>query len=163
MKRGAPLRRSASIRDSYLKKLKERGTVYAPRQHVKKDGKVYHSLTRKKPLKKIGRSKRNKLKSYFALTKEFLALPENEFCGVCRALGYSHPNPATEVHHQRGRNGRLLTDTRFWIPSCYYCRLWPHENPALARQLGLLSSASEWNVFPSETCEDSQNVRGSTP
>lgn len=54
---------------------------------------------------------------------------------------------STEVHHQRGRTGRLLADTRYFIASCRGCREWPHENQKRARLLNLLSGPNDWMVY----------------
>lgn len=150
MKRGAPLRRKCSIRDGYLRKLREQGTRYVPKKvHAHGTWKVT-VFTKRKPFKKITKSHRKKLRTYFAVSSDFLALPENEWCLICRKLAYEFPGRATEVHHFRGRIGRLLTDTRFFIPSCRAHRDFPHAEPALARSLGLLASPVEWNVYPGD-------------
>lgn len=144
MKRNVPLRAKVSLRDAYLRKLKARGT--------KEKWSSSGNLKRKKPLKKISKSHRNKLKSYFALQAEFLADPDNALCVICQARrehGESIPqNDASEIHHYAGRAGRLLTYVPYWRPSCRPCRSWPHDNPALAREYGLIAPAPEWNVFP---------------
>jgi hypothetical protein len=40
---------------------------------------------------------------------EFLSRPENQWCAVYPWL------PATQVHHKRGRLGKLLLDQRYWL------------------------------------------------
>jgi hypothetical protein len=71
----------------------------------------------------------------------------NPHCAVCFHLKLKLVK-ATEVHHKRGRNGSLLTDTRYLASTCRGHRLWPHENPSEARAAGLLSSAADWDVPP---------------
>jgi hypothetical protein len=100
----------------------------------------------RKPLKKISRSKRNKLKAYFPLANEHLAA--HPFCEACASEG--RVRRATEVHHFQGRGGRLLTDPRFFVSSCYGCRLWFHDHPAIARERGLLATAQAWQTYPEE-------------
>jgi hypothetical protein len=101
-----------------------------------------NGMTRKKPLKKQSRSQRNKLKIYFAVRDAFLAREENRLCEICRRRREAGENilqnEATECHHKFGR-GKMLCEERGLISSCRYCRMWPHENPAKARALGLLN------------------------
>lgn len=52
---------------------------------------------------------------------------------------------ATDVHHTRGRVGRLLCDVRFWAALCRQCHDWVGANPLKARELGLLCQPGEWN------------------
>lgn len=53
-----------------------------------------------------------------------------------------------ELHHYRGRIGRLLRDQRFWIALCTECHTHVHNRPEWARRVGLLAPVNEWNVFP---------------
>jgi len=98
---------------------------------------------KKTPLKKISKSHRKKLKTYYEIRNEFLAT--HPACAICLVLGQS-PAPATETHHIRGRSGSLLCDVRGLVPSCRGHREWPHENPTKARELGVLAEASLWGV-----------------
>jgi hypothetical protein len=136
------LRRKVSLRESYARKLKREAT------HV-----IWHpngTAKRRKPLKKISRSKRQRLRSYYAVQEEFLSRPENSSCGVCIRLRERGENillqPATECHHMRGRAGSLLTDERYFLPCCRGHREWIHEHPRLSREMGILAPASEWNI-----------------
>ncbi len=45
---------------------------------------------------------------------------------------------ATEIHHTRGRRGKMLTDERYWTFLCRECHRWVHDHARDARQLGLL-------------------------
>lgn len=67
--------------------------------------------TDKKPTKlKHETEKRGKENlEYLRKRKEFLSLPENEFCAVFPWLR------ATEIHHKKGRIGKLLTDERYFL------------------------------------------------
>lgn len=138
------LKRKVSLRDGFLRKLKNEGT----RVSWNRNGKI----KRQRPLKKVSRSLRERLKVYQFLAKIFLSKPENENCIICtvrREHGENIViNRSTEIHHHRRRRGRLLC----WVPgfraSCYPCRLWPHENGERARELGLLASAVLFDVFP---------------
>ena len=92
---------------------------------------------------------------YKKLHTAFLARPENTWCICCtlrrEKLGENIVrNQSVEIHHVRGRIGRLLC----WVPGfrafCNACRNWPHDHPSKARELSLLAPASLWNVYPGE-------------
>lgn len=94
-------------------------------------------------MRKISATGRRRIAVYMPAQREYLrAHPD---CEICLARGLQ-PNPATEVHHTRGRNGRLIADTRFFKASCFSCRMWPHDNPREARRLGVLAEATDWGV-----------------
>jgi hypothetical protein len=131
------------LRDGFLRKLKREGTRF-----LFKRGR----LKRKKPMKKIARSRRREMGEYFALSTAFLLRPENENCLIC-TVRREHGeniliNCATEIHHWAGRIKRLLCYVPFFRPSCRGCREWPHQNPATAREWGLLAPTGQWNHFP---------------
>jgi hypothetical protein len=75
-------------------------------------------------------------KEYISAKREFLA---GKRCLRCR-------KPATELHHGRGRLGELLMNQEYWIPLCAPCHRWVHDNPAAARNLGLLAEMGQWNT-----------------
>lgn len=83
-----------------------------------------------------------RLADYYRMTGPFLV--EFPICAICLARGLPCPNAATEVHHIRGRLGALLFDKRYWAPSCYACRLWPHDNKEEARKVGVLAERNDW-------------------
>lgn len=133
------------LRDWFVRRLKREGTktLYANNQ-----------ITRKKPMKKIARSRRRAMAEYFALSTKFLLRPENALCLICKVRREHGEDiliqPATEVHHWAGRIGRLLCYVPFFRPSCRGCREWPHQHVATAREWGLLSPPAQWNVFPKD-------------
>jgi hypothetical protein len=139
-----PLNRKVSLRDSFLKKLRQEGT----RTLYKRNG----ALKRKRPLKKVARARRTQLQAYQALAEAFLSLPENRLCVICQTRREHGENIlvnlATEVHHHRGRRGRLLCWLPGFRPSCYHCRMWPHDHPKTAREYGLLAPAPLWDCLP---------------
>lgn len=100
----------------------------------------------KSPLKKVSRSRRKQVTKYLLIHKEYLQ--RFPVCGICLVLGAEYPNAATEIHHRRGRIGRLLTYEPEFVPCCRPHREFPHENPDIARELGILAGPAEWNVFP---------------
>lgn len=108
---------------------------------AKKQWRHQQKPLKRTPLKKVSQSQKRRLAKYNAMRVEFLAQPENQTCEVCerrRADGENiRVNAATEIHHKFLRTGENLF--RGFISSCFPCRLWPHENPAKARELGLLA------------------------
>lgn len=78
----------------------------------------------------VSRKRRADMAAYAALRKVFLAGPPEVRCRCCAV------NPATDVHHTRGRAGKLLLDVRYWLPLCRSCHRWVGENPEAARRLG---------------------------
>lgn len=77
-------------------------------------------------------------------SKERAIFLDSCVCAKCATL------PASDVHHKRGRIGRLLCDKRFWIGLCAACHDWIHRHPSKARADGFLAPSAEWNVFPVE-------------
>lgn len=119
-----------------------------PGERIKSDGKrFWKTPARAKPLKKISKATRGRLEKYYRLRDEFLR--EHSVCIACMTRGLPGIGVANQLHHLRGRAGRLLCDVRFFAGVCAPCHHWIHfENPTEARELGLLAPASEWNVFP---------------
>lgn len=111
-------------------------------------------LLKKTRLKSASKGLKAEQAKYRRLSATFLARPENKWCVCCdlrREAGEDIlRNQATEVHHHRGRIGKLLC----WLPGfrafCFFCRTWPHDHPALARKLNLLAPPSLWNIYPGE-------------
>lgn len=69
------------------------------------------------------------------------------FGNLCkRCLSLDRFIPATDLHHSRGRLGKLLLDTRFWVALCRTCHRWCHDNPAAARKVGLMCKKGLWNT-----------------
>lgn len=122
-------------------------TRKAPLRSKARSGRRTKSDFKKSPLKKVSKSQRDRLKKYYPIQAQFLI--ENPVCAICLLLDEPKPSKATEVHHARSRNGKLLFDTSFFVPSCRNHREWPHEHPAQARELGVLASVGEWGISPS--------------
>ena len=96
-------------------------------------------------IKSCSDKRAKRLAEYSKVRKVFLA--SNPACSAklkgCRGK-------SSEVHHKRGRIGRLLCDTRFFVAICRRCHDWIGDNGAEARKLGLLSPAQEFNVPPDD-------------
>lgn len=146
MKRGGPLKRRESMRDSYARRMRAAGKIGG----LKARG----ALIRKRPPKKISNAKQLANDRYYPLQREFLARPENQWCAICQARRDAgeniQVNIATEVHHWAGRTGRLLCYVPYFRPSCFFCRTWPHDHKRRAREIGVLAPATLYDVFPAE-------------
>lgn len=66
---------------------------------------------------------------YTKLRREFLAA--HPACLVCKGQ-------ASEIHHACGRQGKRLLDVEFFRQLCSSCHRRVHENPAWAKERGLL-------------------------
>lgn len=104
---------------------------------------------RKKPIRSTSKKRAVEIRLYTKERREWLKLERNRVCHICLCVGRATPNPSTEIHHARGRIGRLLRDRRFWVASCRPCRSIPHDNPKWARSVGILAEQKDWNVYPS--------------
>jgi hypothetical protein len=57
-----------------------------------------------------------------------------------------HPecsSPSTELHHQCGRIGELLTNPLYFKALCHSCHVWTELNPLEAKEIGLSLSRLE--------------------
>lgn len=66
----------------------------------------------------MSKARKAMLAIYFQLRKPWLALPENQVCACREELGCCKAGTRLEVHHMKGRIGKLLIDTRWWLPVC---------------------------------------------
>jgi hypothetical protein len=70
------------------------------------------------------------LKEYRVVRDRYLA--DNKVC--------EHPdckNPSEDLHHAKGRVGKLLTDVRYFKALCRKCHRWVEENPEQSKEIGL--------------------------
>ena len=95
---------------------------------------------------------------YRKVRHAWMTLPDGtrRTCSACLKIQYpTNVRPmeflhdATEPHHSRGKLGKLLCDTRFWIPVCRTAHTWIDANREKARELGLLCKRGDWNKQPS--------------
>lgn len=96
-------------------------------------------------------------RDYSVARREYLA--EHPYCELCVPIkAYPHDPPlfeirpqlANQIHHYRGRVGRLLTDKRFFRAACQDCHEWVGKNGAQARRIGVLAPIPEFNVYPED-------------
>lgn len=64
---------------------------------------------------------------------------------VCIRAGCSRKT--SDVHHSRGRAGRLLLEEQHWRPVCRSCHDWIAANPVGARADGLLCEKGKWGAI----------------
>lgn len=69
-------------------------------------------------LKRVSPKRIAEGKIYSGVRKGFLARPENHHCKVCADLNCFPRHPAVEIHHIRGKEGKMLYDSRFFLPVC---------------------------------------------
>lgn len=119
--------------------------------------KLRKQLLRKTKLKQRSEKRAKQEKKYSKLRKEFLKT--HPHCKVCLDLGMTAgdrvtslpgmvsvcpiPVKATEVHHMARREGKLLLDTRFFLPVCRPHHQWIEAHGDWARQQGYLLSPEQ--------------------
>lgn len=101
----------------------------------------------KKEQKPINKSSvRRKRESYLYAKKRkmFLALPENKYCPVAKAI-FNEVIEAGEIHHKKGRIGKLLNYVPYWLAVSRKGHLWIHANPKEAYELDFLIRSTTIN------------------
>jgi hypothetical protein len=86
------------------------------------------------------------LRHYRTLRKMFLST--HTACEACQLVFMRPPKKATDVHHSRGRTGRLLCMVEFFKAVCRGCHDWIGHNPRKASGLGLNAPYGQWNTIP---------------
>lgn len=99
----------------------------------------------RKPIRKVSAERSKRLREYSPRRAKWLAI--NNRCAVFPELR------ATEIHHTRGRIGRLLNMIEFWVPVSRKGHDWINANPAEARNrtwygLPLLCAVGQYNTVP---------------
>ncbi len=100
----------------------------------------------RKPLRKVSKKRAADAKVYAKRKKVFLTF--NFYCFVC--ANFTYPTDR-ELHHLRGRAGKLYLDERFWRMACggpLGCHAKIHANPKWAIDHGYLAGKGEWNTSP---------------
>lgn len=88
-------------------------------------------MNRGKPMRARSVKRAAQERTYRALRRPFLEA--NPWCQFPTGCG----QPATELHHRRGRVGALLTDDRYWSALCHEHHAWTTGHPAEAYRLGV--------------------------
>lgn len=97
-------------------------------------------LKRRKALKKSSQKRAKEMALYRKERDIFIHREMHEgrwFCPVMWELK-KRQVAVTEVHHKRGRTGKLLRDQRYWLAISRSGHDWVHQNPRLAREKGWL-------------------------
>ncbi len=84
------------------------------------------------PLRKMSKAKAREHRKYILARAR--ALPGK----ICEWPGETCINCADDIHHLKGRRGKMLTDERYWTFLCRGHHRWIHDNTRSARALGLL-------------------------
>lgn len=93
----------------------------------------------RQPIARVS-EKRSKEERIYA-GRRIIFLTKNPTCkanipGICT-------KKSCEVHHKKGRIGKLYLDKRFWLPTCSECHKWIELHPIEAKLLGLSLSRLE--------------------
>ena len=78
----------------------------------------------------------------------FLLEPEHVTCWACEMTVCVPARRSEDVHHTRGRAGKLLRDRRYWVALCREHHDRVQREPNWARALGLLPEKGQWNTVP---------------
>jgi len=79
-----------------------------------------------KPIPNVSKKRQAENLQYQVLRKEFLEKPENKICPITG-------QPTTDVHHKKGRVGKLFLDTKYWIALSREGHQYVEENPNWAK------------------------------
>src|SRR5690348_17674287 len=90
-------------------------------------------------------SKRRSVEAKIYAQRKKVFLDTNDHCFCCGLFVY---RPIRDLHHVRGRMGKLYLDERFWEMSCRHCHDAIHSNRKWAIANGFLGGAGEWGVCP---------------
>ena len=114
-----------------------------------------------KPIKQYSEKRKNESYKYTKKRKAFLALPENKYCPVAKAVFEGKIDTfqdsellfnrfgllfTTEIHHKAGRKGKLLNYAPYWLAVSRSGHLWIHAHPEQAYELGFSIKASTVNI-----------------
>jgi len=102
---------------------------------------------RRKAVRRVSVAMRKRLAEYQRVRVDYLRA--HLTCEGCVPLfGSKYPAPATELHHTRGRVGKLLCQSENFKALCAGCHAFCHNHPAIARSAGLLCAVGKWNSAP---------------
>jgi len=100
----------------------------------------------RKPIRKVSPKRAAEAKIY--RKRKAVFLEEHEECFVCGFYVYPEDR---DLHHKRGRAGKLYLDERFWEMACggmRGCHAKIHRDRKWAIANGLLGGAGEWGICP---------------
>lgn len=82
-----------------------------------------------KKIKPVSEKRKAENLVYSELRRVFLNRPENKVCPITG-------QPTTDVHHRKGRIGKLLLDTKYWLAVSREGHQKIEENPEWAYAMG---------------------------
>jgi len=80
-------------------------------------------------IKKVSEKRKLEDIEYKRLRLEFLSKPENKICPIMKT-------ETTDIHHKKGRIGKLYLETTFWIALSREGHRMVEENPEWAKEQG---------------------------
>jgi hypothetical protein len=80
-------------------------------------------------IKKVSKKRSGENAIYLQKRLVFLSLPENQVCPITK-------EQTTEVHHKKGRIGKLFLDEKLWLAVSRKGHQWIEMNPEKAKELG---------------------------
>lgn len=83
---------------------------------------------KRKRIPQISERRKHELKKYTSVRKEYLEA--HPLCEVCKL------NKATEIHHKKGKIGKLLNEKEFFLATDSSCHRLIEENPEWAYKNG---------------------------
>jgi len=83
----------------------------------------------RKSIKNVSTKRELENEQYKALRLEFLSRPENKICPIMKT-------ETKDIHHKKGRIGKLLLDTNYWIALSREGHRLVEENPEWAKEQG---------------------------
>ena len=82
-------------------------------------------------IRKLSKKRAAQNRGYLKLREQYLI--ENPFCKV---MTEGCTGRATTIHHKKGRIGKLLTDTNYFLGCCMNCHEAIERNPIWAKEKG---------------------------
>ncbi len=102
---------------------------------------VYKKPKPRTRVKKVSAKEKIRKRKYSVVRKKFFEDPTNEMCQIRMSeICIEIQQPATEVHHSKGRIGELLFDTEYFVPGCRECHRLAHLKDKEAKAKGVSKS-----------------------
>lgn len=99
----------------------------------------------RKEIKKVSEKRKAESYLYTKKRKTFLALPENKYCPVAKAV-FNETIEAREVHHKAGRTGKLYLYVPYWLAVSRKGHNWINANPEEALERGFNLPRTSTNI-----------------
>ncbi len=101
-------------------------------ERLKDEQRPKFSTLKRSPLRKMSKAKAKEHRKYILARAR--ALPGK----ICEWPSNVCTQPADDIHHLRGRRGKMLTDQRYWMFICRDHHRYIHDHAKESRQMGLL-------------------------